>query len=38
MNYPDDIYWGDIKKFARFPQGVEDIDLSKIKPYIFSSK
>jgi len=38
MNYPDDKYWNDIKKFARFPQGVEDINLSQIKPYTATKK
>jgi len=38
MNYPDDKYWNDIKKFARFPQGVEDINLSQIKPYNATKK
>ena len=33
--YPDEIYWGNINKFSRFPQGVESINLSDIQP-IFS--
>ena len=37
MQYPDELYWSDVNKFARFPQGVEDIDLSKIKPYAFTN-
>lgn len=36
MNYPDEEYWINVNKFARFPQGVEDIDLSQIKPYLFT--
>ena len=32
LEYPDEQYWSDVKKFARFPQGVNDIDLSQIKP------
>ena len=31
--YPDEIYWNEVKKFARFPQGVDGIDLSQLKPY-----
>jgi len=30
---PDEIYWNEVKKFARFPQGVDGIDLSQLKPY-----
>jgi len=36
-DYPDEIYWSDVNKFARFPQGVEDIDLSMIKPFTFTN-
>lgn len=35
---PREEYWDNIKMFARFPQGVSDIDLSKIKPYFVSEK
>jgi hypothetical protein len=38
MEYPDEIYWSNAKKFSRFPQGVKDIDLTQIKPYTFSKK
>ena len=31
--YPDEIYWNEVKKFARFPQGVDGIDLRQLKPY-----
>lgn len=30
--YPDEIYWGNINKFSRFPQGVESINLSDLQP------
>ena len=33
--YPTDLYWNDVKKFARFPQGISDIDLKLIKPMMF---
>ena len=36
MEYPDELYWGEVNKFARFPQGVNDIDLSEIKPLTFT--
>lgn len=29
---PTQEYWDSINKFARFPQGISDIDLSSIKP------
>jgi hypothetical protein len=33
---PDDFYWTDVQKFARFPQGLPDkVDFKKIKPKIF---
>lgn len=31
--YPDENYWDEIKEFARFPQGVSGIDLTKLKSY-----
>ena len=37
MEYPDEQYWNDIKKFGRFPQGISDIDLNQIKPLTFSN-
>jgi len=33
MDEPDEAYWDSIKAFARFPQGLDGIDLSQIKPY-----
>ncbi len=33
--YPDEYYWNNVKIFARFPQGINDIDLSSIKPMRF---
>ena len=30
--YPSEIYWSDINKFSRFPQGVDSINLSKLQP------
>jgi len=30
--YPDEIYWNDVNKYSRFPQGVEDINLSELQP------
>lgn len=33
MDEPDEAYWDSIKVFARFPQGLDGIDLSQIKPY-----
>lgn len=30
--YPDEIYWGNINKFSRFPQGVDSINLSDLQP------
>jgi len=36
-NEPTEEYWQSINKFARFPQGVSDIDLTTIKPvFIFN--
>ena len=32
MEEPTQEYWESIKIFARFPQGVTDIDLASIKP------
>ena len=32
MEESDQTYWESIKKFARFPQGVSDIDLGSVKP------
>jgi hypothetical protein len=32
--YPDEIYWNDVNKFSRFPQGVESINLSDLQPII----
>jgi hypothetical protein len=32
MDEPTQEYWNSIKMFARFPQGVSDIDLTTIKP------
>lgn len=29
---PNEAYWNDIQKFARFPQGIYDIDLTSLKP------
>ncbi len=32
VNYPDNVYWEDMSKFARFPQGIpESIDPKRIK-------
>ena len=33
MDYPDEQYWDSVKMFARFPQGVDGIDITQIKPY-----
>lgn len=33
MDEPDEAYWDSVKVFARFPQGLDGIDLSQIKPY-----
>ena len=30
--YPDEIYWNEVNKFSRFPQGVERINLSDLQP------
>ena len=30
--YPSEIYWNDVNKFSRFPQGVESIELSNLQP------
>ena len=30
--YPNEIYWNDVNKFSRFPQGVEGINLSDLQP------
>jgi hypothetical protein len=30
--YPDEVYWNDVNKFSRFPQGVESINLSNLQP------
>lgn len=32
LDYPDQQYWDSVKVFARFPQGISDIDLTTIKP------
>ena len=32
VEYPDELYWNDVKKFARFPQGMKYIDSNSIKP------
>ena len=37
-DYPTEVYWDSIKMFARFPQGVGDIDLSQIKPLTLLQK
>jgi len=38
MDYPTNEYWESLKIFARFPQGVGNIDLSQIRPYLISKK
>ncbi len=38
MDEPTQEYWDSIKMFARFPQGVGDIDLSQIKPLTLIQK
>jgi hypothetical protein len=38
MDEPTQEYWNSIKMFARFPQGVGDIDLSQIKPLTLIQK
>ena len=38
MDFPNDEYWDSVKVFARFPQGIDDIDLSQLKPYAISKK
>jgi hypothetical protein len=38
MEEPTQEYWDSIKIFARFPQGVTDIDLSSIKPIFKPNK
>ena len=30
--YPSELYWNDVNKFSRFPQGVEGIKLSDLQP------
>jgi len=37
-DYPTQEYWNSIKMFARFPQGVADIDLSELKSLTFVQK
>jgi len=32
QEYPDEVYWDDVNKFSRFPQGVESINLSNLQP------
>ena len=34
IEYPKDVYWEKVKKYARFPQGVSDIDLTSLKPKV----
>lgn len=31
--YPDETYWSSVTKYCRFPQGVEGIDLSNLRPF-----
>ena len=38
MEDPDDAYWNEVKQFARFPQGIDEDDLSHIKPYVISKE
>jgi hypothetical protein len=37
IELPDEIYWEDINKFSRFPQGVENVNLSDLEPVFISS-
>jgi hypothetical protein len=31
---PDQIYWNDLNKFSRYPQGLSEIELSELRPLI----
>jgi hypothetical protein len=37
-DYPDEFYWNGVKIFSRFPQGIDGINLSELKPIIFNNE
>ncbi|HEX9251239.1 MAG TPA: hypothetical protein VF870_03305 [Ignavibacteriaceae bacterium] len=35
-DYPDEFYWDNVKIFSRFPQGIDGINLSELRPLIYN--
>ena len=37
-DYPDEFYWDEVKIFSRFPQGVDGLNLTEIRPIMYLDK